>query len=202
MQVDLKDFEAGARIEALDDRRLNDDEFYEFCMQNPDLRIEREPSGHIIIMPPAGWETSHRNNDLSSQLFQWARSDGRGLAADSSAEYFLPNGAARGPDGSWVLKSRLAKFSKKELKKFLPLCPDFVIELTSPSDRLTQVKKKMREWMDNGAKLGWLIDADRRVAYIYRPGQEPEELRNPAHLDGEGPVSGFRLELSCIWAGL
>ena len=149
---------------------MTDEEFFEFCERNPDLRIEREANGEIIIMPPAGFETGYRNNDVSRQLGNWAEADGRGVAADSNTEYLLPDGAALSPDASWVLKSRLDRFSKEQLKRFLPLCPDFVVELISPTDRLPRVKAKMREWIENGAQLGWLIDADRRTIYVYRPG--------------------------------
>jgi Uma2 family endonuclease len=124
------------------------------------------------------------------------------LPLDSNAEYFLPNGAARSPDASWVLKSRLSSFTKKEKGKFLHLCPDFVIELKSPSDRLSKQKAKMQEWIDNGAQLGWLIDADKRTIYVYRPGKDTEELVNVDSISGEGAVQGFVLELGAIWEGL
>ena len=153
-------------------------------------------------MPPAGFETGYRNNDVSRQLGNWARADGRGIALDSNTEYLLRNGAARSPDASWVLKSRLAQFTKDEKKRFLPLCPDFVIELTSPTDRLKAVKAKMREWIENGVELGWLIDADRPTVYIYRSGQEPEEAVAINSLAGDGPVLGFRLDLEDVWRGL
>lgn len=132
----------------------------------------------------------------------WTKNDGRRLALDSNTEYFLPNGAAFAPDASWVSKQRLAGFTKDRKKKFLYLCPDFVIELMSPSDRLSRAMAKMTQWMENGAALSWLIDADRRIVYIYRPGRAPEELAEPNHVLGEGPVAGFRLELTGIWCGL
>lgn len=184
------------------ERTLDEDEFFEFCAKNPELRIERDTDGEVIIMPPTGFETGCRNNEINYQLVAWARVDERGLAPDSSTVYLLPNGAARGPDASWVLKSRLANFSARQVKRFLPVCPDFVVELRSPTDRLKKLKVKMREWIDNGAALGWLIDADRRTIYVYRPGREPEELVDVHHIDGEGPVEGFRLELSRVWQGL
>src|SRR5205807_6746621 len=112
------------------DRPMNDEEFFEFCVTNADLRIEREASGEIIIMPPAGFETGYRNNEVCRQLGNWARADGRGIALDSNTEYMLPNGAARAPDASWVLRSRLAAFTKEQKERFLPLCPDFAVELT------------------------------------------------------------------------
>ena len=153
-------------------------------------------------MPPAGFESGYRNNDISRQLGNWAAADGRGVAADSNTEYLLPNGAAFSPDASWVLKSRLESFSKEQLRRFLPLCPDFVVELMSPTDRLSRVKARMREWVENGARLGWLIDADRRTIHIYRPEREPEELVDMDQIVGEGPVEGFVLELGDIWRGL
>lgn len=107
-----------------------------------------------------------------------------------------------GPDASWVSKERLSAFSKEQKKRFLHLCPDFVIELMSPSDRLSKARAKMAQWIENGAALGWLVDADRRTACVYRPGREPEEPVNPDFLLGEGPVAGFRLELADIWRGL
>jgi Uma2 family endonuclease len=202
MQVLLPDHETCTTYTFRGEPPMGDDEYYEFCMQNPDLRIEREANGEIIIMPPAGGETGYRNSDLTAQLAIWSKRDGRGRAFDSNTEFFLPRGAAYAPDASWVLRSRLAQFTKEQKKRFLPLCPDFVVELTSPSDRLSKVMSKMREWIDNGVALAWLIDADRRTVYIYRPGKEPEELVDADHIDGEGPVEGFRLDLSEIWQGL
>jgi len=201
MQVVFPDVETRARMDN-GGGPMSEAEFFDFCSQNSDLRIERDASGEIIIMPPTGWETSHRNNDLSAQLHTWAKRDGRGQAFESNAEYLLPNGAARSPDASWVLQSRVDRVSKEAKRRFAPLCPDFVVELTSPSDRLPKVKAKMREWMENGASLGWLIDADNRTVYIYRLGQDPEELVGVDHVTGEGPVEGFRLELADIWQGL
>jgi len=181
---------------------MNDEEYFAFCMANGDLRIERTAGGQIVIMPPTGLETGYQNSDLSAQLRNWARLDGRGIAPDSQTEYFLPKGAAYAPDASWILKDRLRSFTKREKQRFVHICPDFVVELTSPSDRLKRVKAKMTEWIDNGAQLGWLIDPRRKTAYIYRPGVEPETLAEPLELHGEGPVQGFVLDLRAIWAGL
>ena len=202
MRVVLPDIETRATFLVQSERPMNDDQFFEFCSINPQLRIERTAQGEIIIMPPAGFETGYRNSDLSGQLRNWAKADGRGVALDSSTEYLLPNGAARSPDASWVLKSRLAKFTKEQKKRFLPLCPDFVIELISPSDRLNVVKAKMCEWIENGAELAWLIDADRRIVHIYRSGQGPQEAVAVNALPGDGPVQGFVLALEDIWRGL
>jgi Uma2 family endonuclease len=192
--------EAELRISV--DRLIDDDEFFALCAENRKLRIEREPNGDITIMPPAGGETSYRNSGLTAQLDNWAEQDGRGRAFDSNSEFFLPNGAARGPDAAWVRKDRLAQLTREQKRKFLYLCPDFVVELVSPSDRLSKAQAKMAEWIENGALLGWLIDADARTVYVYRPGKEPERLIDVDHIDGEGPVQGFRLALGRIWATL
>jgi len=184
------------------ERGMSDDEYFQFCADNPDLRIERSAEGDILIMPPVGGEGSYQNSELSRQLTDWARKDGRGRAFDSSVQYFLPSGAAYSPDASWVLRSRLDKLSRAEKRKFLHLCPDFVVELRSPSDRLSKLKSKVREWIDNGAQLAWLLDPDHRSVYIYRSAAEPEQLVNPDRVVGEGPVAGFVLELPDIWAGL
>jgi Uma2 family endonuclease len=207
MQVVLPDRETRALIEVFgdemrEDRPLSDDEFFDFCMKNPDLRIERRANGEIVIMPPAGMETGYRNNDLSAQLRLWAKADGQGVSFDSNTEFILPSGAAFAPDASWILKSRLASLTKEEKTLFGRLCPDFVVELRSPSDRLSSLKSKMAEWIANGAQLGWLIVPEKQTVFVYRPGAAPEELSNIDHVAGEGPVAGFRLELTDIWQGL
>src|SRR5580700_10637027 len=206
MQVVLPDVETRASFEVCGDetngeRPLSDEEFFDFCMENSRLRIERDAGGEITIMPPAGFETGYRNNDLSRQLGNWAISDGRGVALDSSTEYLLASGAARSPDASWILKSRLAPLTKQQKRRFVHLCPDFVVELRSPSDRLPALKAKMEEWIENGAQFGWLIDAELRTVCVYRPGKPVEELQGLDHVVGEGPVGGFRLELDAIWEG-
>ena len=199
MQVVLNDVAAQSRILVQPKRRMTDDEFNDLCRSNPDLRIEQTAEGEILIMPPTGGETGYRNSDLGAQLTNWARRDGRGRTFDSSTLFILADGAKLSPDACWVERSRLARLTRTEKRGFLSMCPDFVVELTSPSDRLGTVQKKMGAWMANGAQLGWLLDADNRTAYIYRPGQEPERLNSPARLMGEGPVSGFVLDLKEIW---
>ena len=201
MQVVFPDVETRARMDN-GSGPMSEAEFFDFCVQNPDLRIERDANGEIIIMPPTGDESSSQNLDLAGQLYAWSKRDGRGRGFDSNGEFLLPNGAARAPDAAWVLKTRLDRFTKEQKRRFLPLCPDFVVELMSPSDRLPKVKAKMREWLENGAVLGWLIDPDHRTVYVYRPGQEPDALVNVDHVIGEGPVEGFRLDLADIWEGL
>ena len=184
------------------ERGMTDDEYFQFCANNPELRVERTSAGDIVIMPPAGFESGHRNNELSRQLGNWALNDRRGQAFDSNTGYLLPSGAAYAPDASWVLQSRLDKLTRDEKRKFPRLCPDFVIELMSPSDRLSKAKAKMREWIENGVQLGWLLDPDHRTVYVYRPDREPEQLVNPDRLAGEGPVAEFVLVLADIWAEL
>jgi Uma2 family endonuclease len=181
---------------------MDDDEFYAFCAENRKVRIEREANGEIIIMPPAGGETSYRNHNLNGQLYVWSERDGRGRAFDSNSEFFLPNGAALGPDAAWISNRRLAQLTKEQKKRFMYLCPDFIVELMSPSDRLSKVQAKVVQWIENGAALAWLIDPDQRTVYIYRPDRDPQRLVDVDHVDGEGPVEGFRLELANIWAGL
>ena len=199
MQVVVHGIDETAPVHIRHRRPLTQDEYYEFCASNPDLRAELTAEGEIVIMPPTGGETSLRNNELARQLGNWARRDGRGRAFDSNIEYLLPDGSALSPDASWVDRQRLAPLTREQKRKFPPLAPDFVVELTSPSDRLPRVRKKMESWIANGVKLAWLIDADRRTAYIYRPRREPEKLNAPPKLKGEGPVAGFVLDLAEIW---
>jgi Uma2 family endonuclease len=201
MQVVFPDVETRARMGS-GAGPMSEAEFFDFCARNPDVRIERDAYGEIIIMPNTGGETGYRNSKLNARLAIWSERDGRGDTFDSSTVFLLPNGAARSPDASWVLKTRLDRLTKEEKKGFMPLCPDFVVELTSPSDRLRMVKAKMREWMENGAALGWLIDPDSRTIYVYRGRQDPEELVGVDSVSGEGPVEGFRLDLADIWQGL
>jgi Uma2 family endonuclease len=202
MQLLLEDIASDLPMAIQWEHQMTDDEYFQFCQINQDLRIERTAQGDILIMPPAGGESSFRNNELSAELRDWARKDARGRAFDSSVEYILPSGAAYSPDASWVLRSRFNVLTKEQKRKFLPLCPDFVVELMSPSDRLSKVKTKMQEWIANGVQLAWLLDPDHRNVYIYRSIGEPEQVVNPERLIGEGPVAGFVLELADIWTGL
>jgi Uma2 family endonuclease len=199
MEIVVQYLESRTPIRILSEEGMTDDEFYDFCQSNPDLRIERSAQGEITIMPGTGFETGFRNAKLTSRLDVWAEADGRGVSVDSSTEFMLPNGAARMADAAWVDRARLALLTREQKRKFPPICPDFVVELTSPSDRLPEVLEKMNEWMENGARLAWLIDADARTAYIYRPGLPVEKLIAPEKLVGEGPVAGFVLDLAVIW---
>jgi Uma2 family endonuclease len=150
-------------------------------------------------MPPAGWETGNKNAEIGFQLTLWAKNDGRGKSADSSAGYKLPNGATMSPDASWISNERLEKISPENRRKFLPLAPDFVIELRSESDSLAKLQEKMREYIDNGVALGWLIDPTEKRIYVYRAEKDVETLENPSEISGEPVLKGFVLNLKEIW---
>jgi len=178
---------------------LTPDRFLELAGINRDLRMELTAEGELIVMPPAGSESSDQNAEITMQLRMWAKRDGTGRTFDSSGGFTLPNGAVRSPDASWVERSRLEALTDEQRKKFVPLCPDFVIELRSPADSLSVLRDKMQEYLDNGAKLGWLIDPEQKRVYVYRPRSEAEELHNPEKIPGDPVLSGFTLDLREIW---
>ena len=180
---------------------MDDEQFAKFCALNDILRVERTAEGEVILMPPTHSDTSERNADISADLTIWARADGTGRYYESSAGFKLPNGSLRSPDASWVLKSRLDALTQEERSGFFSICPDFVIELRSSSDSLTQLRAKMEEYIDNGARLGWLIDplSDPKRVYIYRPQADVEILEDPSEVSGEPELPGFILNLKPIW---
>lgn len=178
---------------------LSDEQFRRLCNENPDLKFELTAEGELLIMPPTGAISGNRNAKISARLFYWAEADGSGVSFDSSTLFVLPNGARRSPDASWIRLERWNALSEAEKEDFAPICPDFVIELRSRSDRLTTLKRKMEEYLENGAQLGWLIDPQSREVTIYRPQQPPEVLENPAQLSGEAVLNGFVLQLAEIW---
>ncbi|HAO13915.1 MAG TPA: hypothetical protein DCQ51_22840 [Planktothrix sp. UBA8407] len=178
---------------------LTEEQFFELCQNNRDLKFERTASGVLTIMPPTGGETSNRNMELSYQLQAWSRQNNLGKAFDSSGGFKLPNGADRSPDASWVRRDRWDTLTPKQREKFVPLCPDFLVELRSGSDTLKPLQTKMKEYQENGAKLGWLIDPKNQRVEIYRPDQEVEILENPTTLSGENILPGFILDLTSIW---
>ena len=178
---------------------MTNDEFYAFCRLNPELHIERNAQGEIAIMPPAGGETGNRNAALTAHLFFWSRKDGQGVAFDSSTGFVLPNGATRSPDAAWVRLDRLEQLTPDEKEKFLPLAPDFVIELRSPTDALQTIQAKMEEYRENGVLLGWLIDPLERQVIVYRPKMAVEHLYDPATLSAEPELPGLHLDLGEIW---
>jgi len=177
---------------------LSDEQYFQMCQNNRDLRFERTAKGVLLIMPPTGGETSNRNGRLNQQVFNWSDSNELGIAFDSNGGFKLPNGADRSPDASWVKIERWNALTPEQREKFLPLCPDFVVELRSPSDSLTELREKMQEYIENGARLGWLIDRKNQRVEIYRPNQEVEILENPATLSGEDVLPGFVLDLNAI----
>jgi Uma2 family endonuclease len=177
---------------------ITNEQFYRLCIDNPELRIELTAQGELILMSPTGAKTGHRNSELNYQLVDWAKKDGKGLTFDSSTVFSLPNGAKRSPDASWILKKRWEALNEDEQNKIAPVCPDFVVELRSPSDRVETLRDKMREYVDNGSKLGWLLDPFDKCAYIYRPGKEVERLDNPERLEGEDVVDGLVVDLKEI----
>jgi Uma2 family endonuclease len=181
---------------------MNDEQFFQFCQLNRDLRIERNAEGDLIIMPPAGGSTGRGNAELIYLFEDWSRRDGAGRIFDSSTGFKLPNGATRSPDVSWVRNERLDRVSDEEWKKFLPLCPDFVLELRSPSDTLRGIQEKMEEYMANGASLGWLLDAPALQVHIYRPEEAPERIENPRELSGDPLLRGFVLDVRQVWAAM
>jgi Uma2 family endonuclease len=178
---------------------MSADSFFDFCQLNSHLRIERTATGKLIIMSPAGSETGNRNFKLIQQLANWTDRDGSGIGFDSSAGFALPNGSTRSPDASWIKLTKWNSLSAQQKTKFAPICPDFVVELRSPSDNLKMLQDKMQEYIDNGVSLGWLIDRTTRQVYVYTPDSEVKSLDNPQTISGEPILSGFVLDLAKIW---
>ena len=178
---------------------LTDEQFFQLCQDNQDYQFERTASGEIIIMPPTGGETGNRNFEITVGLGIWNKQYNLGKGFDSSSGFKLPNGANRSPDASWVKQERWEALSPQQKRKFIPLCPDFVVELLSPTDSLKPTQAKMQEYIDNGAKLGWLIDPKTKKVEIYRQGKQVEILQNPATLSGEEVLPGFVLNLSSVF---
>lgn len=179
--------------------RLDDDQLLEFCAANDLLRIERSPAGELIVMTPAGGKTGNAELYIARELDFWVEQQSRGIAFNSNTGFSLPDGSVRSPDAAWLSSMRWQSLTAEEQGKFLPFCPEFVVELRSPSDSITDLEQKMSDWMANGAQLGWLIDPQRKLATIYRPGQEPETRLQLETLEGEGPIAGFSLKMQRLW---
>ena len=178
---------------------LTDEQFFQLCIDNRDLRFERTASGGLIIMPPTGSETGNFNIDLSYQLQSWSRQNKHlGIAFDSSTGFKLPDGTDISPDGAWIRRDRWDALTAEEKKKFAPICPDFVVELRSTTDSLEKLRAKMKVYVKNGARLGWLLDRKNRKVEISRQGREVEILDEPATLSGEDVLPGFVLDLTDI----
>jgi Uma2 family endonuclease len=197
MNLTLDQLEMTARIEP--SKPMSVEEFWRYSAEYPDLRMELEPNGDLIVMTPTTAKTGFRNAEISYALGYWTEQDGRGYAFDSSTGFTLPDGSVRSPDAAWVGKERWSPTEDEDdyLEVF---CPDFIIELRSKSDRLPAAQKKMAAWIANGVKLAWLIDPQRRMVEIYRAGAgQAETVENPAAVEGEEPVRGFVLQLERIW---
>ncbi|WP_414567766.1 Uma2 family endonuclease [Nostoc sp. CCY 9925] len=179
--------------------QLTDNQFYQLCRENPEIKFERNAAGELLIMPPTGGETGNRNFEISVEFGIWNRQTQLGICFDSSTCFKLPNGANRSPDVAWIIKERWDALTPEQKEKFPPIAPDFVLELMSPSDTLRETQEKMQEYIDNGVKLGWLINPKMRQVEIYRLGQLVEILISPQQLSGEDVLPGFILNLSIIW---
>lgn len=180
---------------------LSDEQFYQLCQVNSSIKLERDAKGHLVIMPPTGGETGNRNFNILGQLWIWVEANSElGVGFDSSTEFNLPNGGDRSPDAAWVRLDKWQALTPEQRKKFPPLCPDFVIELRSETDRMTDLQSKMQEYLTSGLRLGWLIDPKNKVVEIYRQGLEVEVLQSPTILSGEDVLPGFLLSLLKIFA--
>ena len=184
---------------ALTHRTVTPEEFEQLCAEYDDLRLELTSTGELIVMPGTGLKTGRRNSNLTRQLDVWTENDSSGVCFDSSAIFALPNGARRSPDASWVRWDKWNRLSERQQESFGPICPDFVVELRSRSDRLPVLLDKMSEYIANGASLGWLIDPFKRQVYVYRPNEEVVILDNPDMVSGEPVLPGFKLTLNRVW---
>jgi Uma2 family endonuclease len=181
---------------------LTDEQFFNLCQANRDLRFERSATGALLIMAPTGWKTGNWSGRITQQLFNWMDTNDLGVGFDSSTGIKLPNGADRSPDASWVQLQRWNALTEEQKDSFIPLAPDFVVELRSTTDVLETLQNKMQEYIDNGVHLGWLIDPKNRRVEIYRSGRDVEILESPISLSGEEVLPGFVLNLSPLWDGM
>jgi len=178
---------------------LSEQQFFDLCQANPDIKIERNARGELIFMPPTGGETGKRNAKLTSRFVVWNEDAGLGEVFDSSTGFKLPNGANRSPDVAWIKKERWEALPPEAREKFPPIAPDFVLELMSPSDDLEIAQAKMQEYLDNGVRLGWLINRQKRQVEMYRPDSPTQTLDAPEQLSGEDILPGFTLSLNLVW---
>jgi Uma2 family endonuclease len=179
---------------------VTQEQFFALSAANRDLKLERNAKGELIVNPPTGWETGRFNSSISGELYLWWRNSGEsGLVFDSSTGFILPNGATRSPDASWVSQQRWDALTLQQKGTFANICPDFVVELRSSSDRIEPLQAKMKEYMDNGARLGWLLNPQNRQVEIYRSRKPVEVLENPTELSGEEVLPGFMLNLRRVW---
>ncbi len=198
MKLALEGVELPIRLRL--ERPLTDLELMHFCAVNELVRVERDANGELILMSPTGLEGSSWNSELITELNLWARQDGRGKVFDSNGGFTLPDGSMRAPDAAWVSWRRWNAVPREEQKRFGRVSPEFVIEMRSENDRLSMLQDKMWLWIRNGVELAWLIDPQRKVVEVYRPGEEPEMHEQPTSVQGSGPVAGFELVLERIWS--
>ncbi len=181
--------------------KLNDESFGQLVKANPEWNFEQTAEGELIIVPPTGGTSGRKNRNLTGQFSNWVEDNlDLGEGFDSSTLFILPNGAKRSPDASWVKRDRWESLTQKQQDGYVPLCPDFVVELRSPTDDLDELQAKMREYVQNGTQLGWLINPQDRQVEVYRAGQEVEVLQSPVTLSGEDVLPGFVLKLARIWS--
>jgi len=186
-------------VRLVPDSPMSDEQFLRFCAANEPLRFERDANGEIIVMSPTGFEGSGIESEVYTELTIWARADGRGKAYVPTAGFKLRDSSVLAPDAAWVSWRRVNSVSPAEAKGFPSICPEFVIEVRSQSDRLRESKAKMEQWIANGAEVAWLIDPIERAVTVYRQGAEPEEYVNPSSVQGTGPIAGFELVLARVW---
>ncbi len=211
ISTDAKVSEMSRNLTQLDDAHIPPDligltqvtpeQFERLCQEYRDLRLELTSTGELIVLPPAGLETSRRNAHLTCLLVTWARTDGRGVCFGSSTGFALPNNAVRLPNASWANREKWDHLTKQQKEGFAPFCPDFVAELRSPTYSLMQLCDKMLEYLANGASLGWLIDLLERQVYVHRPDQEMVILENPEVVHGDPVLPGFKLKMDELWGG-
>jgi len=197
MNVALPEIDQPVRLRF--ERPMTDEELMRFCAANEMVRVERDANGELILMSPTGTGTGRTNSELNFQLASSARETNSGVTFDSNAGFTLPDGSMRSPDAAWIAWPRWNALTKEEQDGFAPICPEFVIELRSPSDSLTELQAKMRLWVSNGAEVAWLVDPARKTVEVYRPGRGVEVVEGGSAVEGDGPVAGFVLELGRVW---
>jgi Uma2 family endonuclease len=197
MNLALAEFELPIRISR--DRPVSDEELMRLSAESRPLRLERDANGELIVMSPTGSEGGGIETDVATELNIWARSDGRGRAFGSNTGFRLPDSSVRAADAAWVSWDRWNSVSREERKGYAPICPEFVIEVRSESDKVPDLQAKMAQWIANGAEVAWLIDPIDKAVTIYRPGDQPEHLAHPTSVQGTGPIAGFELVMARIW---
>ena len=178
---------------------MSSDDLERFCVENDPLRIERDSNGELIVMSPTHSDSGGIEGEVNLELGNWTRTDGRGKFFGPNAGFTLPDSSVRAPDASWISLKRWNRLSRKQKQSYAPICPEFVIEVRSGTDRLKELRAKMAMWIANGAEVAWLIDPQRKVVEIYRSGDSPEVLHEPSSVQGTGPVAGFELVMARVW---